>query len=362
MKAEDMDESQEQGAVEADPRMLARQVALDVADESDQVGDFVHSIPMDDGVEDFRFACLMRGYEGWQWSVTLYHDVERGQWSVDESSLVPTETALRHPAWVPWKDRLRSSDLSMTDALGTDPNDPRLEDGFLPTRKPADAGHSDAADTGTDHQGADHADATAADGAAHKAAGAADGVSGATADHATSDASADADADEDGDEDTRQVTEEFALTRRHVLSPLGRSQTAKRWYEGPHGPKSLSTRTAGGKVCETCGFMVPLQGELGTMFGVCANAWSPDDGRVVSLDHGCGEHSEIEPPETAPLWVQSKPAFDDLHIDILDTGQRGEHGHVELLESLTDTDPNEIDDDDDHGDDGHDNERGDTER
>ncbi|MDN6769565.1 MAG: DUF3027 domain-containing protein, partial [Bifidobacterium mongoliense] len=140
-----MDESQEQGAVEADPRMLARQVALDVADESDQVGDFVHSIPMDDGVEDFRFACLMRGYEGWQWAVTLYHDVERGQWSVDESSLVPTETALRPPAWVPWKDRLRSSDLSMTDALGTDPNDPRLEDGFLPTRKPADAGHSDAA-------------------------------------------------------------------------------------------------------------------------------------------------------------------------------------------------------------------------
>lgn len=53
------------------------------------------------------------------------------------------------------------------------------------------------------------------------------------------------------------------------------------------------------------------------MFGVCANKWSPDDGRVVSLDHGCGEHSEIEPPEPSQLWVQSKPAFDDLHIDVV---------------------------------------------
>ena len=36
-----------------------------------------------------------------------------------------------------------------------------------------------------------------------------------------------------------------------------------------------------------------------------------------SLDHGCGEHSEIEPPEPSQLWVQSKPAFDDLHIDVV---------------------------------------------
>jgi hypothetical protein len=25
---------------------------------------------------------------------------------------------------------------------------------------------------------------------------------------------------------------------------------------------------------------------------VCANAFAPDDGKVVSLDHGCGAHSE----------------------------------------------------------------------
>ncbi len=59
------------------------------------------------------------------------------------------------------------------------------------------------------------------------------------------------------------------------------------------------------------------KGEFDRLFGVCANKWSPDDGRVVSLDHGCGEHSEIEPPEPSRSWVQAKPAFDDLHIDVV---------------------------------------------
>jgi hypothetical protein len=53
------------------------------------------------------------------------------------------------------------------------------------------------------------------------------------------------------------------------------------------------------------------------MFAVCANKWSPDDGKVVSLDHGCGEHSEIEAAEASPLWVQSEPAYDDVHVDIV---------------------------------------------
>ena len=128
------------------------------------------------------------------------------------------------------------------------------------------------------------------------------------------------------------------LSRRHVLSPLGRDQTAKRWYEGPHGPKALSTKTAGGNVCSTCGFFVPLKGDFDRMFGVCANKWSPDDGRVVSLDHGCGEHSEIDPPEPSHLWVQSKPAYDDMHIDVIAQAPREERGQVELLEEASEDD------------------------
>ena len=110
------------------------------------------------------------------------------------------------------------------------------------------------------------------------------------------------------------------------------AQTAKRWYAGQHGPKSLSTKIADGKACSSCGFMIPLAGSLGNMFGVCANMWSPDDGRVVALDHGCGEHSEIAPPEPSQLWVQSEPAYDDYHIEIVPQTPREERADVELIE------------------------------
>ena len=115
-------------------------------------------------------------------------------------------------------------------------------------------------------------------------------------------------------QDVNDAVETFRLTRRHVLTSLGRAQAAKRWYEGPRGPKALSTKTAEGDLCSACGFFVPLAGELDRLFGVCANKWSPDDGRAGSLDHGCGEHSEIEPPEPSQLWVQSKPAFERSRI------------------------------------------------
>lgn len=241
-------------AVTPDPQAIARAVLLEVADEPDQVGDFVVANELEDHVTDFRFASNIRGYEGWQWSVTLYHDEELDSWTVNESSLIPTEDALMPPKWIPWKDRLEPTDLSPTDSIGTDPDDERIEDGEV---------------------------------------------------------------QESSLQDVNDAVEAFRLTRRHVLSSLGRAQAAKRWYEGPRGPKALSTKTAEGNLCSTCGFFVPLKGELDRLFGVCANKWSPDDGRVVSLDHGCGEHSEIEPPEPSHLWVQAKPAFDDLHIDVV---------------------------------------------
>jgi hypothetical protein len=240
--------------VTPDPRVIARAVLLEVADEPEQVGDFITANELEDHVTDFRFSSSVLGFEGWQWSVTLYHDEELDSWTVDESSLIPTDDALMPPKWIPWKDRLEPADLSPTDSIGTDPQDERLENGEVK---------------------------------------------------------------ESSLEDVNEAVEDFHLTRRHVLTSLGRAQAAKRWYDGPRGPKALSTKTAEGNLCSTCGFFMPLQGELDRLFGVCANKWSPDDGRVVSLDHGCGEHSEIEPPELNSLWVQSKPAFDDLHIDVV---------------------------------------------
>ena len=299
-----------------DPRAIAQAVAIEVADEDSQVGDFVEAIVLGDNVTDFRFETRVRGYEGWQWSVTLYHDVELDHWTVNESSLVPTDKALRPPEWIPWKDRLEPTDLAVTDSIGTDPDDPRMEEGFRKTG-PAEQGEnvSSNAESAETTDDGDNAETDT------------DGIAGAQDETVAASVTSEEDIDE--------AVEEFDLSRRHVLTPLGRSQTAKRWYEGPRGPKSLSTKTSDGNPCSTCGFFIPLKGELNLLFGVCANKWSPDDGRVVSIDHGCGEHSEIEPPEPSHLWVQSKPAFDDLHIDIIAQAPRDERSSVELIEQLS---------------------------
>lgn len=308
-----------------DPKAIAQAVAIEVADEDSQVGDFVEAIDLGDNVTDFRFETRVRGYEGWQWSVTLYHDVELDHWTVNESSLVPTDKALRPPEWIPWKDRLEPTDLAVTDSIGTDPDDPRMEEGFRKV-EPAEQGENVSSN-------AESAETTDAGDNAGTDAG---GIAGAQDETVAASVTSEEDIDE--------AVEEFDLSRRHVLTPLGRSQTAKRWYEGPRGPKSLSTKTSDGNPCSTCGFFIPLKGELNLLFGVCANKWSPDDGRVVSIDHGCGEHSEIEPPEPSHLWVQSKPAFDDLHIDIIAQAPRDERGSVELIERLSvdeDDNPND---------------------
>ena len=299
-----------------DPRAIAQAAAIEVADEDSQVGDFVEAIDLGDNVTDFRFETRVRGYEGWQWSVTLYHDVELDHWTVNESSLEPTDKALRPPEWIPWKDRLEPTDLAVTDSIGTDPDDPRMEEGFRKT-EPAETGENVSSD-------AESAETT---NASDNAETDADGAAGSQGESAAASVTSEEDIDE--------AVEEFDLSRRHVLTSLGRSQTAKRWYEGPRGPKSLSTKTSDGNPCSTCGFFIPLKGELNLLFGVCANKWSPDDGRVVSIDHGCGEHSEIEPPEPSHLWVQSKPAFDDLHIDIIAQAPRDERSSVELIERLS---------------------------
>lgn len=339
-----------------DPRDIARAVAMDVADEPEQVGDVVNAIELGDNVTDFRLAADVRGYEGWQWSVTLYHDAEVGTWTVNESSLVPTDDALVPPAWVPWKDRLEPTDLAPTDSIGTDPDDPRLEGGFRKTEPVAGA---TAGEDGTSAETAEQAEpaepvAEKTQDSAENAENAESADSSETAESTeatestetaetqetavteATEETAEAVKAEAQAQQTDEIVEEFALSRRHVLSPKGRAQVAKRWYEGPRGPKALSTKTADGNLCSTCGFFVPLKGELNLIFGVCANKWSPDDGRVVSVDHGCGEHSEIEPPEPSHLWVQSKPAYDDFHIDVIAQKPRDERGAVEAIEQLDD--------------------------
>ena len=78
------------------------------------------------------------------------------------------------------------------------------------------------------------------------------------------------------------------------MSREGRAEVAQRWYDGDHGPDApISVAAPAEARCGMCGFYLPLDGSLRQVFGVCGNLFAPDDGRVVSADHGCGAHSEV---------------------------------------------------------------------
>lgn len=321
-----------------DPQELARSIAVETSERTDAVGDFVSSTELGDGVTDFRFVSNLVGYEGWQWSVTLYHDEETQRWTVNESTLVPTEDSLLPPPWIPWKDRLKPSDLSVMDSIGTSEDDSRLEDGFRQVNNVDDSNsekniESANSDDNSESKTEDDAKAnTEAEDNTEADTSEEDADTNANAEKDINQNQESCDANNDFDEDLEEAVSTLRLSRRRVMTAEAISQTAKRWYAGQHGPKSLSTKIADGKACSSCGFLIPLAGSLGSMFGVCANMWSPDDGRVVSLDHACGEHSDIEPPEPSQLWIQSEPAYDDYHIDILQQAPRDERADVELIE------------------------------
>jgi hypothetical protein len=131
------------------------------------------------------------------------------------------------------------------------------------------------------------------------------------------------------DADEHDVVFELGLGRQRVLSYDGRVEAAERWHHGDHGPHAPIAKAAPAP-CATCGFYLPLSGALRQAFGVCANEYAPDDGRVVAVDHGCGAHSEavtvpgvIEPPP---------PLLDDFGFDVVG----GPIGHT--AGSVTDTD------------------------
>ncbi len=222
------------------------------------VGDHLGEQPDGPKVVTHFFACLRSGYRGWRWSVTVARAPRQRTVTVDEIVLLPGDDAILAPEWVPWRERIRPGDLGPGDILPTEEDDHRLAPAY-------------------------------------------------TAD------------DEVVDSDSvREVADELGLGRVRVLSREGRELAAQRWYDGGHGPDAALARSAPAS-CGTCGFLVRLAGPLSRLFGVCANAYANDDGRVVSFDHGCGAHSEAQlhrrhlPP---PL---PEPALDTLSWDDLET-------------------------------------------
>jgi hypothetical protein len=197
------------------------------------------------------FECLSPGYRGWRWGVSVARVARSRTATVCETNLLPGPDAVLAPEWLPYAERLAPGDIGPGDVLPHRPDDPNLVAGFEAT----------------------------------------------------------------GDEDVDQVAFwELGLGRPRVLSAEGREAAATRWYAGESGPNADVALKAAAK-CTTCGYFVPMAGALRAVFGVCANEWSPSDGRVVSLDHGCGAHSETDVPEPEPVRV-GDPVLDELAVDI----------------------------------------------
>lgn len=116
-----------------------------------------------------------------------------------------------------------------------------------------------------------------------------------------------------GGEAGEQLFWELGLGRSRVLSADGRDQAASRWYSGDSGPETPMARSAPAH-CATCAFFVPLAGSLRQAFGVCANEYAPDDAKVVSLDHGCGAHSEAV---VLPAAEAAPPIVDEMGYDVV---------------------------------------------
>ena len=253
----------------ADAVDLARQSLAEQAGVSqDTIGDHLGLEPGGDRVVTHFFGCTDRAYAGWRWAVTVARAPRAKIVTVDESVLLPGPESLLAPAWVPWHERLRPGDVGIGDLLPASPDDERL----VP-------------------------------------------IASLDGDDAVTDWFEPRPDTEDADAGPRIAEEVPTPGRSRVLSALGRDDTAERWYESDHGPRTPLSHAAPAN-CTSCGFFVPLSGSLGRVFGVCGNAFAPDDGRVVSADHGCGAHSEAVLSGSAAQ--ATAPVIDEFGYDLVD--------------------------------------------
>ena len=84
-------------------RDRARLAAVEAAPRNG-VGDFLTQIEEEENVYTFLFAAKMKGYVGWNWSVSLFANEQ--DTTVSEVNLMPGEDSLIAPNWVPWSERL----------------------------------------------------------------------------------------------------------------------------------------------------------------------------------------------------------------------------------------------------------------
>ena len=221
-------------AIKADPVLIgARELARDavVAEVGpDVVGEYLGAAMDADRIATHLFECTNPAYLGWHWAVVLVRAARAKVATVNDVVLMPGEQALVAPAWVPWSERVQAGDLGVGDILPAPADDPRLVAGL----------------TGEDEL----------EGVASQAP-------------------------------LSPGQWELGLGRARVLSPIGRDEAALRWSEGETGPQSSMARNSSLE-CASCGFLLVMGGIVGQAFGICANELGAADGKVVSLNFGCG--------------------------------------------------------------------------
>ena len=242
---------------------LARDAVVAVVGAAN-VGDHAGLQAEGERIVTHLFDCAYPAYTGWRWAVTVVRAPRAKAVTVSETVLLPGSGALLAPDWVPWHDRVRPGDLGVGDLMPAAPDDERLVPLVM----------LEGYDAVTDW----YADAAE-------------------------------------DEGPAEPAELPAPGRSRVLSVVGREDATERWYSSEHGPRTPLANAAPAH-CVSCGFFVPLSGELGRVFGACANEYAPDDGRVVSADHGCGAHSEAMVTATASR--ATVPVIDELGYDFVD--------------------------------------------
>ncbi len=263
---------------------LARSAAVEAAGEA-AVGEHLGVVAEGDRVVTHFFASRERAYRGWRWAVTVARASRARVVTLDETVLLPGDEALLAPEWVPWSERLRPGDLGPGDLLPTRAEDPRLEPGFSGEDTPPP--NSAVSEEMEELVEAEDAEVTEGPPAALPTAPTTGSIAA--------------------------VADELGMGRARVLSRYGLRLAADRW-EAAYGAQTAMAQAAPAP-CVSCGFLVPLAGSLRQAFGVCANEFSPADGRVVSLAYGCGGHSEAavmpKTPQPAP------PVIDETRVDTL---------------------------------------------
>ena len=208
---------------------LARSAALEDAKNEKYVGALISIDSDDDHVATYLFEAFLPGYVGWRWAVTVAKVDKESAATICDVVLLPGSDALLAPEWIPYSSRITAADVGVGTIVPTAADDVRL----VPANSVLPS---------------------------------------------------------DEELDLHELFE-LGAGRLRVLSIEGRDQAAKRWIEGDRGPNAPIAQYAP-KNCGSCGFYLPIAGSFRQAFGVCANAISPEDARVVSVNHGCGAHSE----------------------------------------------------------------------